>query len=206
MTKIMLPNDDKGLRIGFAALWKPEAFAEGDPAYQAAIIIPPTHKVVKVIDKAYLALATPDKKWGNGDAVKAQKMIDACMKDRKKSAWQKEEYTNEAGDPYDGFEDAFYLRARNPEVMPLLLDQDAEEVTRGARGAPYGGCYANVQVDLWLQANSFGKGLRCKLLGVQFVRDGDAFTGGARADKSDFKSLAVSQDDDETAEDEDEFA
>lgn len=204
MTKLMLPNDAAGLRIGFAALWKPEAFADGDPAFQAAVIVPPTHKVVKLIDKTYLALATADKKWGNGDATKAQKMIDACMKDRKKSAWQKEEYANDEGTVYDGFDDAFYIRARNPDVQPLLLDMNAEEVTRGATGAPYGGCFANVQVDLWLQANTFGKALRCKLLGVQFVRDGDAFTGGARADKSDFKSLAVN-DEDETEED-DEFA
>jgi hypothetical protein len=204
MTKIMLPNDALGLRLGFAALYVPEAFAEGEPAYQGALIIPPTHKVVKLIDKTYLTMATADKKWGNGDAAKAQKMIDACMKDRKKSAWQKAEYTNEADEPYDGFEDAFYLRARN-EIQPLLLDHNAEEVGRGASGAPYGGCYANVQVDLWLQANTFGKALRCKLLGVQFVRDGDAFAGGARASKEDFRSLAVGQDDDDD-EEADEFA
>lgn len=200
MTKVMLPDDTVGLRIGFAALYKPEAFADGEPAYQAALIIPPTHKAVKLIDKTFLTLATADKRFGNGDAAKAQKMIDACMKDRKKSAWQKAEYTNEDGTPYDGFDDAFYLRARN-EVQPLLLDHNAEEVGRGGTGAPYSGCFANVQVDLWLQANTFGKALRCKLLGVQFVRDGEAFAGGARADKSDFKSLAVSEN-----EEDDEFA
>lgn len=205
MTKLMIPNDDKGLRLGFAALWKPEAFSDGEPAYQAAIIIPPSHKIVKAIDRTYLELATKDKKWGNGDAEKAQRLIDACMKDRKKSAWQKAEYTNDEGTPYDGFADAWYIRARNPDVMPLILDQDAEEVTKGRPGAPYGGCYANVQVDLWLQANTFGKGLRCKLLGVQFVRDGDAFKGGATANKDDFKSLAVKPSDDED-EAEDEFA
>lgn len=192
MTKLMIP----GLRIGFAALWKPEAFAEGEPAYQAAVIIPPKHPIVAKIDATYLDLATKDKKWGAGSAEKAKKMIEACMKDRKKSAWQKEEYTNDEGTPYDGFDGSFYIRARN-EVQPLLLGADGEEVTRTQGGSPYSGCYANVQVDLWLQANSFGKGMRCKLLGVMFAKDGDAFAGGARADKSDFQSLAVGADEEE---------
>lgn len=197
MTKLMIP----GLRLGFAALYKAESFAEGDPSYQTAIIVPPKHKIVREIDDAYLKLATADKKWGNGDAAKAAKLIEACMKDRKKSAWQKCEYTNDEGTPYDGFDDAFYLRARN-EVQPLLLNQAREEVGRSQAGAPYSGCYANVQVDLWLQANTFGKGMRCKLLGVQFFKDGEAFAGGARADVNDFEDLSAEHED----EDENEFA
>lgn len=197
MTKVMLTNGLLGLRAGFAAFYKPEAFGDGEPAFQGTLIIPPKAKVVKLIDETYLALATADKKWGNGDAAKAQKMIDNCMKDRKKSAWQKSEYTNDAGDPYDGFEDAFYLRARN-EIQPLLINQLKQEVGRGAPGAPYGGCFVNMQVDLWLQNHTeFGKGLRCKMLGVQFVREGDAFTGGAKANVDDFETLAVETDDED---------
>lgn len=187
--KIML----LGVRIGFAALYKPEAFADGEPAYQAALIIPPKSPLVAKIEAAVAAVAL--EKW------KTQAKADAILKkiapDRKLMAWQKEEYSNAEGVVYDGFEGSYYLRARN-EIQPLLLTAGREEVTsRGANGAPYGGCYTNTQVDIWAQDNGFGKGIRCKLLGVQFAKDGDAFAGGAKASVDDFDDLSVNEEEDE---------
>lgn len=42
---------------------------------------------------------------------------------------------------------------------------------------PYGGCFCNVSIELWGQNNDKGKGLRCNLLGLKFVDDGEAFGG-----------------------------
>jgi len=196
--KLMLTN----LRCAFAdQLYVPGTFPgapEGStPAHGITLIIPPDHEAVEMLDAGYAAVAK--QKWKD----KASAIVATCMKDRKKSAWQKTEYTNDEGTAYDGFADMFYLRARN-EDAPLILGPDAEEITKGKAGAPYGGCYVNAQVELFPQDNSFGKALRCKILGVQFAADGDAFASGSKADKSAFKSLAVSQDDEDG--DEDDFA
>jgi hypothetical protein len=185
------------VRFAFAAIYSPETFPGGDgAAYGGAAIIPEDHPAVARLDKAYLDLAKA--KWKD----KAAAIVANCMKDRKKSAWQKCEYANDEGVVYDGFEGAFYLRVRNEDV-PLILGPDAEEITKGKPGAPYGGCYVDLQVEPFLQDNTFGKALRCKMLGIMFVADGDAFAAGSKADKGAFKpKLSVAQDD----EDADEFA
>jgi hypothetical protein len=43
----------------------------------------------------------------------------------------------------------------------------------------YGGCYANVVVQIWVQDNDYGKAIRCKLLAVQFAGDGEPLGGTA---------------------------
>lgn len=186
------------LRCAFEQIYTPGVFpgaaADAVPAHSLTLIVPPKHAAVKILDDAFLKLATDDKKWGNGDEAKARKIIEACLKDRKKSSWQKEAYANDDGSVYDGFEDAFYARLRN-ETPPKIVDQLRRDVGKGAAGAPYGGCDVNVVADAWLQTNSFGKGLRLKLLGVQFVRVGDAFTGGAKATEDDFQDLSVDSED-----------
>ncbi len=47
----------------------------------------------------------------------------------------------------------------------------------------------NVNIDLWCQANNFGKRINATLVGVQFAADGDAFSGAAPASPDDFDSV-----------------
>ena len=59
-----------------------------------------------------------------------------------------------------------------------------------ADGLVYSGCYVNARVELWVQDNANGKRINAKLLGIQFVRDGDAFgAGSAPAKPTDFSDL-----------------
>jgi hypothetical protein len=51
-------------------------------------------------------------------------------------------------------------------------------------------------VDIWAQENKFGKGVRAQLLGVQFVKDGEAFRKTSKASEDDFADLGVDDDDD----------
>jgi hypothetical protein len=174
------------LRCGFAAFYRPGAFGDGDPAWQTALIIPPDHPAVAMLDKTILAVAT--EKWKT--KAKAEAILKTMEGDRKRMCFHKKPYTNDEGTPYDGFDGAFYLRARNPDVQPLIVDRRGQEVGKGQDGAPYSGCYVNVEIDVWPQDNNFGKAIRAKLLGVQFVKDGDAFTGGnARSAADAFGSL-----------------
>jgi len=57
--------------------------------------------------------------------------------------------------------------------------------------APYSGCYVNVSMDVWAQANDFGKRINAKLLAIQFEADGAAFGGGEGFASADFDDTSV---------------
>ena len=68
---------------------------------------------------------------------------------------------------------------------PIVLDNDKSPIYKAdgtvypeKAGRIYSGCYVNAHVELWAQDNKAGKGLRAGLLGIQRLRDGDAFGGG----------------------------
>lgn len=63
-------------------------------------------------------------------------------------------------------------------------------------GEIYDGCYVNASVDIWAQSGE-NPGLRCGLVGVQFVKDGDAFGGARRGDENLFAPLDVEDDEDD---------
>jgi hypothetical protein len=92
---------------------------------------------------------------------------------------------------YDGFEGTMALSAHRREVdgRVTVLDRNRQTLTP-QDGKPYGGCYVNGLVDLWVQKGQY-PGMRCGLLGVQFVEDGDAFGGGAPANPEEFPDLGV---------------
>lgn len=102
---------------------------------------------------------------------------------------------------YDGYADKWALSATRPQDKgrPAIVDRDKQPLA-AADGKPYGGCYVNASVELWAQDNGHGKTIRCGLLGVQFLKDGDAFGGGSPADPNDFEELGMD------AEEEDDMA
>jgi len=95
---------------------------------------------------------------------------------------------------YDGFGDNVYIRASNKQ-RPKLLDRSKNIVTE-EDGIIYGGCFVNVILDMWAQDNAFGKRVNCNLQAIQFVRNGDAFGGGAIPDNvaDDFDDISEEAD------------
>ena len=64
-----------------------------------------------------------------------------------------------------------------------------------ADGKPYSGCHVNVIIDVWAQDNQYGKKINAQLQGIQFLRDGEAFSGGGvAADQSDFEEITEGAD------------
>lgn len=55
-------------------------------------------------------------------------------------------------------------------------------------GRPYSGCYVNAKVQIWAQKDKY-VGVRCTLVSVQFVKDGDAFGGGGPATADGFEAV-----------------
>jgi hypothetical protein len=167
----------KNARLAFPAIFEAKSVAGEEPAFSASLIIPPDHPQIAEINAAIEAVAK--EKWG-AKAIEMLKTLRAkgnvCLHDGDEKA------------NYEGFEGNFYISARS-KTRPLILDRDKTPLT-AADGRPYGGCYVMASLELWPQDNQFGKRVNAQLKGLQFYRDGDAFTGGAPADESDFDDLS----------------
>ena len=94
---------------------------------------------------------------------------------------------------YVGYEGNLFFNANNT-VRPTVVDRDRSPLV-AADGKPYSGCYVNVIIDVWAQDNQYGKKVNAQLQGIQFVKDGEAFSGGGTsADASDFEEIAEGAD------------
>jgi len=171
--KLKLEN----VRLAFPVLFQPKAVnGEGEPAFSCTFLIPKDHASVKEIADAVEVIGAT--KWGTKWPT-VRKEIEA----RDRSALH--DGNTKAG--YGGFEGQLFVSARN-RVRPLVLDRDRTALDERA-GRLYSGCYVNGLIQLWCQDNNFGKRINASLLGVQFLRDGDAFSGGGVASLDEFADL-----------------
>jgi outer membrane protein assembly factor BamB len=176
----------KDVRGAFLSLFEAKTVGgEGDPRYSGAFVVEQGSANAKALAAALVAVAK--EKW----AAKA----DGVLKDLKSKGrvCYREEPLSKDGEVYEGFEGMHSLNASN-KARPLVLDRDKTPLT-AADGKPYSGSYMNVSLELWAQDNQYGKRINATLKGVQFVRDGDSFGGGAPASPDDFEDLAVGEDD-----------
>lgn len=175
----------KNVRLAFPQLWTPRAAeAGGTPRYGAAFIIEPGSENEKACEAAIKAVATA--KWGTNAAGILKALIA-----QRRVALRKEERVNSKGEVYRGFEGMHSLNASN-RTRPTVVDRDRTPLT-AEDGRPYGGCYVNARVSFWAQDKSdptIGKRVNCTLLGVQFVRDGEAFGAQKTARPEDFEEVS----------------
>jgi len=188
--KLML-ND---VRCSFLTLGDPEYFGgqktkDTDKRRWSATALVPTNRPYKAqIDKALkdAALAQWEKKWETHSENIIVDPKGCCWIDGKRKE-------------YDGYQGHWALTAHRPEDKgrPIVFDNDKSpiykannEIYEGKAGRVYSGCFVNMQVEIWAQDNKAGKGLRATLLGIQRVRDGDAFGGGAAPNADDFGEIA----------------
>lgn len=165
------------VRLAFPALFEPKAVNAGDkPAYSGSFIVPKNHPQIADIEKALAT--TADEKWG----AKGPAML-KTLKAGDKTAM----HDGDGKSQYQGFEGNFYISARNP-VRPTCLDADKTPLAE-SDGRLYSGCFVNVVLEFWGQDNAYGKRINATLLGVQFFRDGDAFSGGGSASQDDFDDV-----------------
>lgn len=94
---------------------------------------------------------------------------------------------------YVGYEGNLFFNANNT-VRPTVVDRDRTPLV-AADGKPYSGCHVNVIIDVWAQDNQYGKKVNAQLQGIQFLKDGEAFSGGGvAADSNDFDEIAEGSD------------
>lgn len=177
------------VRVSFAnGLYKASAMEAGQQEkYGADFILQPDSVVLRVnadgtktkttLKDAELAVA--NEAWKG----KGQQMLDV-LEPSKKSLRDGDKRVNKSGDIYEGYEGAWYVTAKTP-TRPLLIDAARQPVTE-ADGTIYSGCYVNAIIEIYANTQPKKKGVFAGLKGVQFVRDGDAFGGGAPAAANEF--------------------
>lgn len=180
----------KNVRLAFPRLFKAEQVnGEGEPHFSAVFIMPKNHPNVKDIKNAIKQVAK--EKWADkADAIlkKASAEARLCFKDGDLKA------------EIEGFGNSYFLRANNA-TRPYVIDRDKTQLNPDD-GIIYSGCYVYAVVDIWAMDNKYGKRICASLSGVQFYKDGDAFTGGGIATDEDFDDLSMGGSDEETDEEE----
>lgn len=173
--KVKLQN----VRLAFPKLFKAEQVnGEGDPQFSATFILPKSHPNVKDIENAILQVAK--EKWADkADAIlkKVKAELKTCLKDGDLKA------------DLEGFAGNYFLSASN-KTRPYVINRDKTQLNPDD-GVIYAGCYVYAVIDIWAMDNRFGKRICASLSGVQFYKDGDAFTGGGIASDADFDDLSV---------------
>ncbi len=167
------------VRGAFLSLFEAKTFAggEGAPAHSGSFIIAKNDPQVKAINAAIDTVAK--EKWGD-KALGVLKLLrntdKVCLHD------------GDLKEAYEGFPGNYFISARNLS-RPIVLNTDKTPLT-ASDGKPYSGCFNNVLLDIWAQDNKYGKRVNATLKGVQFVKDGDAFSGSAPASPDAFDDLS----------------
>jgi len=176
----------KNVRLAFPDLFEAVQFqGKGPFNYGATFLVPYNDPQKATIDTAIKSVAT--EKWGK----KADGYLEEILQDKKGCCW----IDGKRRPDYDGYEGHFSLASKRKQEKgaPLVLDTNKSPLTAKS-GKPYAGCYVNASVEIYAQDSSDGRGIRCALLGVQFVRDGDSFGGGAAPSADDFDELSAGAD------------
>jgi len=185
--KLKLTN----VRLSFPALFQAEAFKQGDvKKFKATFLIPKDHPQIKEIEQAAIA-ALNVKFPGKGELVRKQiagNNNKCCIQDGDASE-------------YAGYDGCIAVAAKNT-IRPLVLDCAADPNTGKPRiiydeteGRPYAGCYVDASIEFF-GYDQQGKGLSASLRGVQFRKDGDAFTAGSVASEDEFDDLSAAGEED----------
>jgi hypothetical protein len=174
-----------GVRIAFPQLFTAVAGGDGEgkPKFSAALLLAKDDLAVKKINAAIKEVA--DAKWGaKAEAtLKSLKAADKiCLHDGDNKA------------DYAGYEGNLFINASN-SARPTVLHRDKSPLSE-ADGVIYSGCYVNAIIEIWAQDNKFGKRVNATLSGVQFLKDGDAFSGGRAASADEFEELGEPDSDD----------
>jgi len=171
----------KNVRLSFPDLFKAVEFQKGDgkPRYNATFLIEKGSENDKLVRQAI------DDAAKETYGAKAAAMVKQFDGNPNKFA-----YLDGDKKEYDGYAGMMYLSCHS-KTRPTVLDKDKTPLTE-QDGKPYAGCYVNALVDVYAQQGEF-TGIRAAVKGVQFVKDGDAFGGGAPASPDAFEDLSTDE-------------
>lgn len=171
----------KNVRLAFPDLFTPVQFdGQGEARYGANFLFAPDSENAKLVEDTIKTVAAET--WGAKAATTLKGL-----------AGNSNKYCYGDGDTKtcDGYEGQRYISAHRNSAQgaPSVVDSNKSPLT-AASGRPYAGCYVNASIDIWAQKGQY-TGIRASLVGVQFLRDGDAFAGAPATD-ADFEDLGDS--------------
>lgn len=177
------------VRLAFPKIWTAEAFPGGNdptPYFSANGLLAQAHPQFKAIEAAIESCFKG--KWPQHWAS-IQKGAKGMGKVPMRDGDTKAEVEGYAGN--------WFISAR-AKRRPTILNFDRSPLAE-ADGKPYGGCYVNLLVEFFAYTKG-NKGVGADLRGIQFLRDGDAFSGAsAAADESEFDEISAPAEIDELA-------
>lgn len=182
-TRLMLKN----ITMAFPALAEPQSFGEGEPAYGAKFPIKVNGEHQKLLEEAMLAEAK--EQWKD----KGKSVLDMLIEDGKVAFVKKVYKSKKTGEPYQGFEDTYYLSTRNPKTQPTVFNEYGEPLTTKSdiERQAFSGAIVNASVEVWAQDNKWGRRINCTLRGVMLTGEGENVGGGsAPASADEFAALA----------------
>lgn len=171
----------KNVRLAFPDLREAVQFQGTGPfSYKATFLVTPGSDADKAI------LAAIEKAGKNKWADKAGPIVNQA----KSAGSGKFCYVDGNTKAYDGFAGNMALSASRSkdDGAPKILDRDLSDLPADS-GKPYGGCQVNAKITVWAQDNQYGKAIRATLVAVQFVKDGDAFSGSGPANVDGMEAL-----------------
>jgi len=166
-------------------------------SYNAEFIMPPDHKGFEQFMARVGELAAD--KWKDH----AQSVLKIISQDRKLRCYGKgeEKVNQKTFQVYSGYEGGVYITAGCTTISdsqdamakrPQMIQADGSPVDpmntmayQQVARKLYGGCRVNAAVKPWAQENKHGRGIRCDLVAIQFLRDDEAFGEGS-VDVSEF--------------------
>lgn len=180
----------KNVRLSFADLFKPGKPQRNDDGemvpgkFKCNLLLPKKGhedfdpKTTDANMKKLKAVAEQVKaeKWGKPEKWPKLKADRVFLRDGDQEDW-------------DGYENTFYVSANN-QNQPVLVDRKKDAkgkwieltIENGGPKLLYSGAYVNAIVRIWAQDNQHGKRLNASIESVQFVRHGEAFSGGKPVD------------------------
>lgn len=144
-------------------------------SYPSHFIMPPNHPAIALVKAAQRAAAIVQWKDGAADMLEALAGQDRLCLHK----------GNVSKPGVDGYKDMLFVSG-NAKKRFTIVGPDRTPLNSGDALAPYSGCHANAIIQVWAQANSWGKRINAQIMGVQFTRHGESFGGGRVAAPDEF--------------------
>jgi hypothetical protein len=165
----------ENVRLSFPDLWEAKKVGDGEPKFSAAFLLDKKEHEDLIVQCKTIAWAAAKEHF----------------KDKAKELIAKKKLTiflHEGSEKdYEGYSDENMFISASSKRRPVVMDRDKTPLVE-SDGRPYAGCYVNAVVRIWVQDNQYGKRINAELMGVQFVRDGDAFGAAPLSDDA-FENL-----------------
>lgn len=168
----------KDVRLAFPSLFEATDFEnDGKFKFKATLLIPKGSPQDKAVAAAVKQVAK--EKWG----AKADSILESIKHIPNRAGYR----DGDSREDMEGYAGNMFLNASST-ARPLVVDRDRSPLG-ASDGRPYSGCYVAAIVHVYAYENK-GKGIGFSLSGIQFVRDGDAFSGSAPATEDDFDDIS----------------